>query len=89
EKREPIRCAQCQKWGHIARDCTATYDTCAICGHTHRKEDCSSFKTYYCVGCDANDHSSNDPHCPTYLAKRAEMDAKYPENRMPYFPTDE
>ncbi|KAF9239980.1 hypothetical protein BU15DRAFT_19857, partial [Melanogaster broomeanus] len=78
-------CARWQKWGHIARDCNTNHDTCATCGHVHRKENCDSFKTSYCVECDVNDHSSNDPHCPTYLAKCAELDAKHPENCMPYF----
>ncbi|KIJ11401.1 hypothetical protein PAXINDRAFT_157320 [Paxillus involutus ATCC 200175] len=63
DKREPIRCACCQKWGHIARDCKATHDTCAT--------------------------PANNPHCPTYERKCEELDAKHPENSMPYFPTIE
>ncbi|KAG2125439.1 hypothetical protein DEU56DRAFT_961827, partial [Suillus clintonianus] len=30
-KREPIRCAKCQNYGHIARECLSHHDTCANC----------------------------------------------------------
>ncbi|KAI5990957.1 hypothetical protein EDD15DRAFT_2369333 [Pisolithus albus] len=31
DKREPVRCAKCQHWGHIACDCPAALDTCSAC----------------------------------------------------------
>ncbi|KAF8835406.1 hypothetical protein BDN67DRAFT_913093, partial [Paxillus ammoniavirescens] len=83
EKREPIRCVCCQHWGHIGHDCKATHKACATCGREHRKEDCTSYKTYYYVSCEVKDHSSSDHHCPTYLQKRAELNDKHPENTMP------
>ncbi|KAG1808669.1 uncharacterized protein BJ212DRAFT_1302935 [Suillus subaureus] len=34
-RREPLRCAKCQHFGHIARECIAHGDTCANCGNNH------------------------------------------------------
>ncbi|KAF8545831.1 hypothetical protein OG21DRAFT_1491873 [Imleria badia] len=31
----------------------------------------------------------NNPKFPTFLTKGAELNAKHPENSMPYFPTEE
>ncbi|KAF9231250.1 hypothetical protein BU15DRAFT_56398 [Melanogaster broomeanus] len=89
DKREPIRCARCQRWGHIARECKSPQDTCATCGHAHKTAVCVSYKTFHCISCNSHDHSSNDSHCPTYERKCEELDAKHPENSMPYYPTDE
>ncbi|KIK96755.1 hypothetical protein PAXRUDRAFT_114006, partial [Paxillus rubicundulus Ve08.2h10] len=89
DKREPIRCTCCQKWGHIARDCKANHNTCTICGLQHRTVNCDSLKMYHCVGCDTHTHSRNDPYCLTYERKCEELNAKHPEKSMPYFPTDE
>ncbi|KIJ10429.1 hypothetical protein PAXINDRAFT_23233, partial [Paxillus involutus ATCC 200175] len=89
EKREPIRCVCCQRWGHIERDCKAPHEACTTCGREHRKENCMLYKTYHCISCKADDHSSSDPHCPTYLQKRTDLDDKHPENTMPFYPTDE
>lgn len=90
EKKDPLRCVRCQGWGHLARDCKAIHDTCAQCGHAHRTDACNdNTGKRYCVSCKTNGHSSNDPKCPTYLHKCAELDAKHPENAMPFFPTDE
>ncbi|KAF8419234.1 hypothetical protein L210DRAFT_3655331 [Boletus edulis BED1] len=90
EKREPLRCVRCQGWGHIARDCKAIHNACASCGHAHRTDSCTdSTGKHYCISCKSANHASNDPKCPTYLSKCAELDAKHPENSMPFFPTDE
>ncbi|KAG5320942.1 hypothetical protein C0989_000433 [Termitomyces sp. Mn162] len=31
---------------------------------------------------------STDRSCPEFLRRCAELDSRFPENRMPYFPTD-
>lgn len=35
DKKEPMRCAKCQSFGHIARNCKAPTDTCGTCGDQH------------------------------------------------------
>ncbi|KIJ11393.1 hypothetical protein PAXINDRAFT_54076, partial [Paxillus involutus ATCC 200175] len=87
DKCAPIRCVWCQHWDHIARNCKAQHDTCAICRHRHHTDNCSLYMTYHCVSCDIDNHSSNDP--PTYKDRCVILNAKHPENSMPYFPTDE
>ena len=34
-------------------------------------------------------HPSWDRDCPTFIAKRREMDSRTPDNLLTYFPTDE
>ncbi|KAG1764374.1 hypothetical protein EV702DRAFT_982078, partial [Suillus placidus] len=34
-RREPMRCAKCQQFRHIAKECIAHNDTCANCGNNH------------------------------------------------------
>jgi hypothetical protein len=41
------------------------------------------------VGCKSRGHSSKDPLCLTYQRKVDEINSKYPENLMPYYPTHE
>ena len=90
DKKDPLHCVRCQGWGHLARDCKAAHDTCAQCAHSHRTDECSpSNRKRHCVNCNADGHGSNDPKCPVFLIKCAELDAKHPENSMPYFPTEE
>ena len=51
DKREPIPCLKCQHWGHLAKDCKETRDTCGTCTKEHRTTNCCSFQTFYCVNC--------------------------------------
>ena len=39
-KREPLRCAKCQHYGHFARECKSYKDTCANCAGEHRTSEC-------------------------------------------------
>ena len=89
DKKEPIRCLKCQHWGHIARDCKKTTDTCGTCAKDHCSASCRSFQTYYCVTCKTDLHSSADRNCPEYIKRQAALDVKTPENSMLYFPTEE
>ena len=89
DKREPVRCVRCQQWGHVAKDCKAAQDTCGTCGKNHRTNECNSYKTHYCVSCKSDNHASWDRNCPEFENRCAGIDAKLPENSMPYFPTDE
>ena len=58
DKKEPLRCAKCQHYGHIARNCKATQDTCGTCGNQHCTADCTAYRTVYCVNCQSNNHAS-------------------------------
>ncbi|KAG1864107.1 hypothetical protein C8R48DRAFT_602077, partial [Suillus tomentosus] len=89
DKREPVRCVKCQLWGHIAKDCNASMDVCGTCGKNHRTNECNAYKTFYCVSCNSQNHASWDRNCPEFRNRCAGIDAKLPENSMPYFPTNE
>ncbi|KIK95902.1 hypothetical protein PAXRUDRAFT_32722 [Paxillus rubicundulus Ve08.2h10] len=52
------------------------------------KDKCIPIRCVHCH-CEVDDHSSNDQHCPMYEDKCVTLDAKHPENSMPYYPTSE
>ena len=89
DKKEPLRCLKCQEWGHIARTCKAQIDTCGTCADNHRSSTCPSEKPPYCVSCKSTDHPSSSRKCPEFIRKCQELNARTPENTMPYFPTEE
>ncbi|KIK34516.1 hypothetical protein CY34DRAFT_97858 [Suillus luteus UH-Slu-Lm8-n1] len=66
DRKEPTRCAKCQRYGHIARNCTASLDTCGTCSGDHR----------------------TTQNCPEFIRRCDLLNEKFPENRMPYFPTE-
>ncbi|KAG2742181.1 hypothetical protein P692DRAFT_201652991, partial [Suillus brevipes Sb2] len=88
-RREPLRCAKCQHYGHIARECIAHGDTCANCGNNHRTSDCPTKDKYFCTACNTDDHASWSRDCPSFIQKCEDTDKRYPDNTLPYFPTDE
>ncbi|KAG1784717.1 uncharacterized protein HD556DRAFT_1196203, partial [Suillus plorans] len=88
DKREPIRCAKFQHFNHIAHNCSAPADICGTCGNQHRTSACNSFCTTCCVNCCSQQHMSWNRSCPEFTKRCKEIDAKYPENHMPYFPTE-
>jgi len=89
DKKEPLRCLKCQRWGHMAKNCTEVKDTCGTCAGEHRHSKCNSYRTYYCISCKSSSHSSSDKECPEYKAQLESLNACTPENSMPYFPTEE
>jgi len=86
DKKEALRCLKCQRWGHMAKNCTDVKDTCT---GEHRHSKCNSYSTYYCISCKSSPHSSSDKECPKYKAQLESLNARTPENSMPYFPTEE
>lgn len=88
DKKEPLRCAKCQKFNHIAKNCTSAVDICGTCGNDHRTSSCNSYRTTRCVNCRSQQHTSWSRSCPEFAKRCQDMDDKYPENRMPYFPTE-
>jgi hypothetical protein len=88
-KREPIRCAKCQHYGHIAKECVFHRDVCANCAGEHRTTECNNKDRTCCISCESDDHSSWDRKCPEFERRCNTLDAKNQDNTMPYFPTDE
>ncbi|KIK82249.1 hypothetical protein PAXRUDRAFT_27641 [Paxillus rubicundulus Ve08.2h10] len=72
DKKEAITCMHCQLWGHIARDCNANEDTWV----THTEPQNVTTPTSSTVTC-----KEFEQHC-------ANLNAKLPENLMPYYPTN-
>ena len=88
-KHEPMQCMKCRKWGHFAGSCIAPKDTCGTCGGEHRTNDCSCRDKLSCVSCRSSEHASWDRDCPEFRRRCDQFDENYPENNLPYFPTEE
>jgi hypothetical protein len=88
-RQEPMRCAKCQHFGHIAKECIAHNDTCANCGNNHQTTDCTTKDKQYCTACETTDHSSRDRDCPTFIKRCKSLDKRYPDNQLPYFPMND
>ncbi|KAG1854753.1 hypothetical protein C8R48DRAFT_660903 [Suillus tomentosus] len=88
-KREPIRCTKCQRYGHIARDCIQHHDTCANCAEEHRTSECTNKDLTRCVSCKTDDHASWARTCPELERRCTDLDSRDQGNTMPYYPTNE
>ncbi|KAF5386185.1 hypothetical protein D9615_002532 [Tricholomella constricta] len=90
DHKEPLRCFKCQDWDHLANTCHRSVAYCGRCGEDgHSARDCNS-EQVYCIPCGRRGHISGDRrYCPIYKKKRDELNARMPENAMPYFPTEE
>ena len=89
DKKDPLRCLKCQRWGHLAKSCKEEKDTCGSCAGEHRTSSCPSTEPPRCINCDSPSHASASRKCPEFLKRSEELNAKRPENLLPYFPTDE
>ena len=88
--RIPTRCNQCQEYGHIRANCI-NQERCANCaGVDHSISDCRIGNKPKCVSCgESSDHSSVSLSCPVFKAKCEDINARFPENSLPYFPTSD
>ncbi|VDC04306.1 unnamed protein product [Peniophora sp. CBMAI 1063] len=89
QKHEPIRCAKCQKYNHVAKVCRQGWDTCGVCGKEHKTRECDRKGGRFCVSCNTDRHCSRDRDCPSFLQRCVEYDERHPENCRVYFPTNE
>ncbi|KAF8055947.1 hypothetical protein FPV67DRAFT_1536105 [Lyophyllum atratum] len=86
--KEPIRCNMCQHFGHMRATCTGQ-EHCALCASTgHKTTECTPNHTPRCVLCGPDStHSSSSRNCPAFKKLCEDLDTRFPENSMPYFPT--
>ncbi|KAH7918955.1 hypothetical protein BV22DRAFT_967375, partial [Leucogyrophana mollusca] len=89
DKKEPLRWVHCHHWGHMAKACTTSEDTCRTCGEGHCTADCTGMDKVYCVSCNDSTHAGWSCGCPEFGRQCRDLDVRYPENGMPYFPTKE
>ncbi|XP_055924660.1 uncharacterized protein LOC129956746 [Argiope bruennichi] len=76
----PLRCFQCQRFGHSKANCRGTL-TCARCAEkNHDSQQCSAQEK--CVNC-AGNHSSFSRSCPRWLMEKQIVTIKFKEN-FPY-----
>lgn len=59
--REVRRCFNCQRYGHLQRDCKADLVACGKCAEHHRTSECVS-KVWKCVNCSCP-HQTGDKLC--------------------------
>ena len=89
QKKEPIQCLKCRRWGHFVAECKADTDVCGNCGEAHRTNACGNKGKVFCVSCGVDTHPSQDRNCPELIRRGAIYDERNPENAMPYFPSDQ
>ncbi|KAI0784692.1 hypothetical protein C8Q75DRAFT_705133, partial [Abortiporus biennis] len=87
DRKESLRCMNCQQFGHIQATYTQT-QRCACCAlQGHGISDCPRENPAACVSCNGGNHPSNSRDCPAFVSQCRVFDTKYPENSMHYFPT--
>ena len=57
--KEVRRCFKCQKYGHIQRDCSASFSACGKCADKHGTKDCISLDLK-CVNCSGTHQSGHN-----------------------------
>ena len=87
DTQEPIRCNKCQEYGHICERCENT-ERCVNCARPHSTNECNYPNNPHCVSCGTSSkHASSDKgSCPQFAKHASSIDARLPENAMPYFP---
>lgn len=68
-KGQELQCHRCQKWGHVAKNCTAEYK-CVKCDNKHGPGECPRVvpneSPPHCVNCGESGHPANWRGCPSY-----------------------
>ena len=76
----PVRCHECQKYGHGKASCRSRYQVCAYCsGRGHDITACSKEGPPKCPSC-GEDHSALDKSCSVWLREKEIVRIKYTEN---------
>jgi hypothetical protein len=87
-KHEPMQCLRCRCWGHLVAQCQNP-EICGACGEGHNTNDCNNPHKRYCASCRNDTHPSWDRACPEFIRRCELSNKRYPENNLPFFPTDE
>ena len=76
-------------WSYTVHDTCTGIEKCSKCtSEFHTANSCIGMPK--CVSCgEGSSHPSSAPTCPTFIRKCTALDERYPENAMPYFPTNE
>jgi hypothetical protein len=86
DRRIPMRCARCQMFSHIAKDCSRGL----ICGKCslpdHDSQNCVS-DTSRCATCKQDGHEAYSNTCPTFQRKMKDYNTRTPENTLPFYPS--
>lgn len=87
---EPTRCNKCQLYGHIRNACKGK-ERCATCAsEDHPSSECPTDSPHQCVSCGPDStHPSSSRGCPAFKKRCNDLETRFPENSMPYFPTGE
>ncbi|TFY82465.1 hypothetical protein EWM64_g1540 [Hericium alpestre] len=88
-KKEPIRCLCCQNLGHFMADCCKTDYRCGQCGDAHHTDSCQVTDRVKCASCGSPKHNTFTCDCPAYLERCTQLDKRFPENQLHFFPTEE
>jgi hypothetical protein len=94
---EPKRCVKCQSLDgkHVVAECSYTHDVCGRCASLmHHMADCpvtdpQQFACYNCKGNAAKGHGAADRHCPAFTERVITLQARNPELKYRFFPTDD
>lgn len=87
-KHEPMQCLRCRCWGHLIAQCQNP-EVCGACGEEHNTNDCDNPHKRYCASCKNDTHANWDRGCPEFIRRCEIHNSRFPENNLPFFPTDE
>lgn len=74
-KHKPMRCVNCQKYGHTDKRCNNRERTCSICAQEgHQKTECTT-NTKACIYC-PDAHSTGDNKCPREIKEKLIIDTQ-------------
>ena len=78
---DPIRCYQCQRFGHMRGECHDKI-RCAKCGGGHKQSECPTDSTERCVNC-GEKHSATFKGCRKFVEEKKIIEIKTKE-KVPY-----
>ncbi|MES1920553.1 hypothetical protein MHBO_002214, partial [Bonamia ostreae] len=79
--KSPIRCFNCQRYGHFSKLCPNNA-RCCKCGKDHNTIDCKE-TIVKCIHCDKN-HKANDKICKKYIEEKAKFIKKNIKRDSPF-----
>jgi hypothetical protein len=88
--RQPMCCLKCQDYGHFKDSCPNIERCTTYTSDSHSSAQCNNSNHPACAACGVgSNHPATSPNCPTFLSKQKSLLQHFPENAMPYYPTEE